>query len=106
MSSEKISRGVENIEAEAEKILEAARSQANQILVKAREEVAETLASELPLDEVETERQRIVSKAKKEAGKKVEGSRKKALEIKAEAGKKVEEIANRMVNIITEAGSR
>jgi len=106
MSAEEISSGVEIIETEAEKILEAARSRANEILVKAREEVAKTLASELPMDEVETECQQIVAKAREEADKRVEESRKKALEIRADASKKVDKIAQRIVNIITEAGSR
>ena len=103
---EKVTSSIENIEVEAEKLLESARSKANEILLKASEESQQILSSELPMDEVKAECQKIVDKARKEADSKVEDSKSKAQEIKAEASKKVEGIVQRMLNIVTGAESR
>ena len=55
MSTEKMTSNVETIEAEAEKILEEARSKANEILLKANEEASKILSSSLPVDEVKAD---------------------------------------------------
>ena len=52
MSTEEMTSNVETIEVEAERILEEARSKANEILLKANEEASKMLSSELPMDEV------------------------------------------------------
>ena len=103
MSAEEMTSSVETIEVEAERILEEARSKANEILLKANEEANKILSSELPMDEVEAECQKIIHKAREEADKKVEDSRKKAAEIKTEVGNKVDKITERIVSIITGA---
>lgn len=103
---EKVTSGIETIEVEAEKLLESARSKANEILLKANEESQQILSSELSVDEVKAECQEIVRKAREEADSKVEDSRQKAQEIKLEANKKVEGIVQRMLNIITGVESR
>ena len=103
MSAEEMTSSVETIEIEAEKILEEARSRANEIFLKASEETNQILSSELPMDEIKTECQRIIHKARQEADKKVEDSRQKASEIKAEVGNKVDKITERIVSNITGA---
>ncbi len=103
MSAEEMTSSVETIEAEAERILEEARNRASEILLKANEEANKILSSELPMDEVDAECQRIIHKAREEADKKVEDSRKKAAEIKTEVGNKVDKITERIVSIITGA---
>lgn len=103
---EKVTSSIETIEVEAEKLLESARSKANEILLKASEESQQILSSGLPMDKVKAEGQKIIDKARKEADSKVEDSKSKAQEIKAEADKKVEKIVQRMLNIVTGAESR
>ena len=100
MSAQEITSGVENIEVEAERMLEMARSRANEILLKAREEAAKILSSELSLDKVKKQRQQIIEEAKDKASKEVEAAKTKAVELKADAIQ-VEKIAARMVSVIT-----
>ncbi len=103
MSAEEMTSNVETIELEAEKILQEARNRANEILVKANEEVSKILSADLPMAEVKAECQRIIDKAREEADKKVEDSRQKASGIKAKVGNKVDKITERIVNNITGA---
>jgi len=106
MSAEKMTSRIENIEAEAEKILEAARKKSDQILVKANEEASRILAAGPAQDEVKAECQKLIQQAKDEAEQKVADARKKAASIKAQTGKKVDEITRRIVNNITGAKLR
>jgi len=99
VSAQEITSSVENIEVEAEKMLEMAKSRANEILLKAREEAAKTLSSELPLDEVEKQHQQIVEEAKDEANKKVRSAKVQATKMKADT-KQVEKIVTRIVSVI------
>ena len=103
MSTEEMTSNIETIEIEAERILEEARNRASEILLKANEEASKILSSELPMDEVKAECQKIIHKAREEADKKVEDSRKKASGIKTEIGNKVDKITERIVNNITGA---
>ena len=103
MSTEEMTSNVETIEVEAERILEEARSKANEILLKANEEASKILSSKLPMDEVKAECERIIHKAREEADKKVENSREKASEIKTEVGNKADKITKRIVSNITGA---
>ena len=105
MSAEEMTSSVETIEAETERILEEARSRANEILLKANEEVNKILASELSLGEVKAECQQIIDRARGEADKRVKDSKQKAAEIKAAIGNKVYKITERIVNNITGADS-
>ncbi|GAJ18335.1 unnamed protein product, partial [marine sediment metagenome] len=79
------------------------RNRANEILLKANEAANKILSSELPMDEVKAECQKIIHKAREEADKKVEDSRQKASEIRATAGNKVDKITERIVSNITGA---
>lgn len=103
MSAEEMTSSVETIEVEAERILEEARNRANEILLKANKAANKILSSELPMDEVKAECQKIIHKAREEADKKVEDSRQKASEIRATVGNKVDKITERIVSNITGA---
>lgn len=102
MSAQEITSSVENIEIEAEKMLEMAKSRANEILLKAKEEATKILSSELPLDEVKKQHQQIVKEAKDEANKKVKAAKVQAAKMKADT-KQVEKIVTRIVSVITGA---
>ncbi len=99
--AKEITNSVEAIEVEAQKILEEARTRVNEILLEAREEAKKIVSSQLPLDEIKTECDKIVSKARAEADEKIKDSEKKAAEIGINADKKVKEITELVVNIVT-----
>jgi F0F1-type ATP synthase membrane subunit b/b' len=99
--AKEITPNVEALEAEAEKILEEAKTRASGILLEAREEAKKMLSSPLPLDAVQTECDRIVIEARAEADGKIKDSEKKAAEIGINADKKVKEITELVVNIVT-----
>jgi len=101
---EEVTSSVETIETEAEKILESARGRASEILLEASEEVNKILSSRLPRGEVETECERIINQARKEADTKIEESKRRASEMKTDVEKKVEKIMERIVSKITGAG--
>ena len=103
MSAEQIISSIESIENEAEKALEEAKSRANEIILKAREEAGRILSSEMPLDEVKEECEQILSKAGEKEDEKVKESKKTASQIRTSAGKKVDKITERIVNIISGA---
>ncbi len=102
MSAQEIKSNVENIEAEAEKIMETARSRANEIVLKARDEAAKILSAALPLGDAEKERQRIIEKAREQANKEIEAARIKANELKGDTSK-MAELTQRIINIVTGA---
>jgi vacuolar-type H+-ATPase subunit H len=97
---EEITSSVEALEGEAEKILAGAKTRASEILLEAKEEAKRILSSRSPLDEVKTECDKIVSKARAEADRKIKDSEKKAAEISITADKKVKEITELVVNIV------
>jgi vacuolar-type H+-ATPase subunit H len=106
MCAEKITSSVETIEIKAEKMLEEARSQANEIILKAKEEASRILSAEMPMDEVKREREHILSEARQKTNQEVEASRKKASKTRTNATKKVGKITERIVNIVTGAELR
>ena len=106
MSAEEITSSVETIEIEAEKKLEEARSRANEIILKAKEEASRILASEVSLGEVKKEGEQILDKAREEANQGVEASQKAAAEVRNTARKKMGKITERIVNIVTGAELR
>jgi len=95
-----ITSSVEALEVEAEKILAEAKTRASEIVLEAKEKVKKMLSSQLPLDEVKTECEKIISKARAEADKKIKDSEKRAAEININADKKVKEITELVVNIV------
>lgn len=103
MSAEEITSSVENIEIKAEKMLEEARSRANEIILKAKEEASRILSAEMPVDEVKKEREHILSEARQKADQEVEVSKKGASRIRTNAAKKIGKITERIVNIVAGA---
>lgn len=97
---EEITSNVEALEAEAEKILAEAKTRASEIVLQAKEEARKMLSSQLPLDEVNTECEQIVSKAKAEADGRIKESEKSAAEITITADKKVKELTGLVVDIV------
>lgn len=95
-----VTSSVESIEIEAEKILDEARTRAYEILLKAKEEAKVILSSQVSLDEVKAECDRIISKARVEAEENVVGSEKKASQSSIDADKKIEEIVGLLVSIV------
>jgi vacuolar-type H+-ATPase subunit H len=106
MCAEKITSSVETIEIKAEKMLEEARSRANEIILKAKEEASRILSAEMPMDEVKREREHILSEARQKTNQEVEESKKKASKIRTNATKKIGKITERIVNIVTGAELR
>lgn len=106
MCAEKITSSIEIIEIKAEKMLEEARSRANEIILKAKEEASRILSAEMPMDEVKREREHILSEARQKTNQEVEESKKKASKIRTNATKKVGKITERIVNIVTGAELR
>lgn len=100
MPMREISKSVEDIESEAEKILEEARIKANKILLKGKEEAKGILSSQLPMDEVKTECHQIVRNAEIEADKKDKVTTNKAFEIITNADKKTDGVVKRIVSIV------
>ncbi len=101
-----VTSDIETIEVEAEKILESARSRANEILLKAKEEANKISSSELPIDEVKAECESITRRAREEANQKIKASLVQSSEVRTRADEKVDEIVELLVNIITGAKSR
>jgi vacuolar-type H+-ATPase subunit H len=101
---EEITSTVEALEAKAEKILAEAKTRATEIVLEAKEETKRMLSSQLPLDEVEAECEKIVSSARAEADKKIKDSEKSAAETNINADKKVKEITELVVNIVKGKG--
>jgi len=97
---EEITSSVEALEVEAEKILAEAKTRASEIVLEAKEEAKKMLSSQLPLDDVKTECEKIVGKARAEADKKIKDSGERAAEININADKKVKEITELVVNIV------
>jgi vacuolar-type H+-ATPase subunit H len=103
---EEVNSNVETIEVEAEQLLESARSRANEILLKAKEEAKKISSSELPMDEVKAECDGIIRRAREEANKRIEESLLETSELKTRADEKVDKIVKRLVSIVTGVTSR
>lgn len=97
---QEITNSVEALEGEAEKVLAQAKASASEILIEAKEEAKKILSSQLPLDQVKTECDKIVSKARAEADRKIKDSEKQAAEISSHADKNTKELTELVVNIV------
>jgi vacuolar-type H+-ATPase subunit H len=91
---------IANIEKDAEKILEEARTRARQVLENAKSEAGKILSSDLPMEEVTKEQNKIINTAEEGAAKQMEGSKKKASQIKARAETKIDETVKYIVDYI------
>ena len=97
---QEMTSSVEALEAKAEKMLTEARTRAGDIVLEAKEEAKKILSSQLPLDEVKAESEKVVSKAQAEADTRIKDAEKSAAEIKASADKRVKEITELVVNTV------
>jgi vacuolar-type H+-ATPase subunit H len=97
---EEITTSIEALEAKAEKTLAEAKTRASEIVLAAKEQAKKMLSSQLPLDDVKAESEKIVSKAQAEADQKIRDAEKSAAEINISADKKVKEITELVVNIV------
>lgn len=98
--SEKIADSVEAMEAAAEKMLQEARTRANEIVLAAREEAKTIMSASLPMDDVRAECDRIVSKARARADQTIRDAEKKAAEIAVSADSRLEEMAKRLAGVV------
>lgn len=98
--AKEITRSVEALETEAEKILAEAKTRAGEIVLQAREEAKRILSSHLPLDEVKVECDKIVSQARAEADRRIRDSEQKAAQINTAAYRKLSQMVERLVNIV------
>ena len=98
--SEKIADTVDAMEAQAEKILQEARTTASEIMLAAREEARTILSASISMDDVRAECDRIVSKARAQADETIRDADKKAAEITATAESRIEEMAKRLAAIV------
>ena len=89
---------IETIEKDAEKILDEAKKTARKIMDDAKGEVSTILSSDLPMDEVTRERNKIIQTAEEESAKEIEATKKKASQIKAQATQKIDETVQFIVN--------
>jgi vacuolar-type H+-ATPase subunit H len=97
---EEMTSSVQALEARAEKILADAKTRAGDIVLEAKEQAKKLLSSQLPLDEVKAESEKIVSKAQAEADTKIKDAEKSAAEIKTNADKRVKDITELVVNTV------
>jgi len=91
---------IREIENEAEKLIEKARAGTKRILEDANKKVGEILSAEIVMDEVRDEHDRIISVAKKEAGVKIEESRKASGLIRSGSSAKIDKLSQLMADYI------
>jgi len=103
MSVEEIAGSVESIEAQAEKVLEDARSKASAIILKSKDDAEKVLDANLSLDEVKKERERIIKQAEQKAEQEVGEAKKKASEIRNGVETQVGKVVDRIVSAVTGA---
>ena len=97
---EKMGPTIAKIEKEAEKIIENARNKAKGMLDHARSNAGSILASDLPMDDVTKERDKIIGKAEEESKKIEDTALRKASQIKATAKTKVDDTVRIIVDYI------
>ena len=101
MTSEKVSTSVASIEQEAENILESARKQAGEIILKAKEEAKNLVSYKPPIDEFKNESASIVHKATESAGKQVKDAENEYDRIIKLAEPRIDEVSKRILNLVT-----
>jgi len=101
MAKENVVDSVETIEAEAEKLLQDARSKAEGMQLKAKEESRKILNSELPVGDTEAEYEATINRAREESDKIIRDSKNRADEIRTNAKTKTKEFVSSIVAIVT-----
>jgi len=89
---------IRDIEKEAEKLIEKARTEARGILEDANKKAREILSSELLVDKFKSEHDRIISGAEKEAGKRIEESKKASAGIRSASFGKIDAFSRSMAD--------
>lgn len=103
MSVEEIAGSVESIEAQAEQVLEDARSKASAIILKSKDDAEKILDANMSLDEVKKERERIIKQAEQKAEQEIGEAKKKASEIRNGVETQVGKVVDRIVSAVTGA---
>ena len=91
---------IREIEKDAEKLIEKARTEARGILEDTNKKAREILSSEVFMDEVESERGRIVSEAEEEAKKEIEKSKETSKRITSKVATKIDTFSQLMADQI------
>ena len=89
---------IREIEKDAEKLIEKARTEARGILEDANKKAREILSAELLVDTFNSERDKIVSGAQEKAGKRIEESRKASAGIRSSSAGKIDAFSQSMAN--------
>jgi len=100
MADVKVTGAVETIEAEAEKLLAAARDKAREVLLKSREEAAQILSSKGDMSQVQKECEAIKQRARAEAEGRAREYGKEASRIRANATARIERIVKEIASIV------
>jgi vacuolar-type H+-ATPase subunit H len=101
MTSDQVPASVASIEKEAENILESAKKQAGEIILKAKDEAKSIVSCKPPVDEFKKESRSIVKKATDSANKIVRDSEKEYARIMKLAEPRINDISERILNIVT-----
>ena len=101
MTWDQVPASVASIEKEAENILESAKEQAAEIILKAKDEAKSIVSCKPPVDEYKEESASIVHKATESADKKVRDAEKEYARIIKLAEPRINDISERILNIVT-----
>ena len=95
-----VGKTIRKIEGEAESLIEKARAEARSILENANKKVGEILSAEIAMDDVISERDRIISEAQKASEKKIEESKKTAGLIRSASSERIDNFSQLMADHI------
>ena len=93
---------IENIERDAEKVIDLARVTARGILDEAKTGANKILTSDLPLDDILNEQNKIIETAHEESRKELDSSQRKGSQIKTRAESRIDETVRFIVTYIKE----
>ncbi|MCL0079262.1 hypothetical protein M1O56_06385 [Dehalococcoidia bacterium] len=100
MTDEKMTGTVETIEAEAERVLAAARGKAREVLLKSREEASQILSSRGDMSQIQEECETIKQRARAEAERRAREYDEEASKIRANATTRIEGIVKEVASIV------
>ncbi|MCL0058472.1 hypothetical protein M1O47_02130 [Dehalococcoidia bacterium] len=100
MTDEKMTGTVETIEAEAERVLAAARDKAREVLLKSREEASQILSSRGDMSEIQEECETIKQRARTEAATRAREYDQEASKIRANATTRIDGIVKEIASIV------
>ncbi|MCL0097002.1 hypothetical protein M1O19_00470 [Dehalococcoidia bacterium] len=100
MTDEKITGTVETIEAEAERVLAAARGKAREVLLKSREEASQILSSRGDMSQIQEECETIKQRARAEAATRAREYDQEASKIRANATTRIDGIVKEIASIV------